>query len=141
MGQKFLNFKKLQTLELQFYVINPFDSAAGDAFAADFGAGVAGMRDSLTRLSLDMSCNQVSDAGIAAMGAGCYGNHGMSLLSVAPQCSNHTIVAVIDSDSAHRTRMPEEHQLRELSSAGLWSARRRRATVHRSWRPVLPLKS
>jgi hypothetical protein len=71
MGQKFLNFKKLQTLELQFYVINPSDSAAGDAFAADFGAGVASMRDSLTRLSLDMSCNQVSDVGIAAMGAGC----------------------------------------------------------------------
>lgn len=137
MGQKFLNFKKLQTLELQFYVINPSDSAAGDAFAADFGAGVAGMRDSLTRLSLDMSCNQVSDAGIAAMGAGCDSmfRHFFHL----HQCSNHTIVAVINS--SRRTCMSEEHQLRELSSGGLWSARRRRATVHRSWRPVLRLKS
>ncbi len=86
MGQQFLNFKKLQTLELQFYVINPFDSAAGDAFAADFGAGVAGMRDSLTRLSLDMSCNQVSNAGIAAMGAGC---DGISLLPPAFMLKSH----------------------------------------------------
>lgn len=69
-GNKLRNFKTLQSLELQFYVINPGDSVAGDAFAADFGSAVAAMRDTLTYLSIDMSCNAVSDTGIAAMGAG-----------------------------------------------------------------------
>jgi hypothetical protein len=69
-GSKLRNFTSLQSLELQFYVINPADSAAGDVFAADFGSAVAGVRETLTYLSLDMSCNQVSDTGIAAMGAG-----------------------------------------------------------------------
>jgi hypothetical protein len=70
MGQKFRNFKSLESLQLQFYVINPDDRDAGDVFATDLGAGIASMRESLTQISLDMSCNQVSDTGVAALGAG-----------------------------------------------------------------------
>ena len=51
-------------------VVNVVDRAAGDVFAADFGAAVASMRDSLAFVSVVMDANQVSDAGKTAMGAG-----------------------------------------------------------------------
>ncbi len=70
MGQKFRSFKGLQSLQLQLYVINPVDRNAGDAFASDLGAGIADMRDTLSFVSLDLSCNEVSDAGVLALGAG-----------------------------------------------------------------------
>ena len=50
--------------------MNVDDRAANDVFAADFGAGVASMRDSLTFVSIVMDANQMSDAGKEAMGAG-----------------------------------------------------------------------
>jgi hypothetical protein len=69
-GQKFRSFKELESLQLQLYVINLVDRDAGDAFAIDLGAGIADMRESLTALSLDLSCCVVSDAGVLALGAG-----------------------------------------------------------------------
>ena len=61
-GQKFRSFKALQSLQLQLYVINPVDRDAGDAFASDLGASIADMSDTLTAVSLDMSCDVVTRA-------------------------------------------------------------------------------
>jgi C1A family cysteine protease len=69
-GNEFRRLKNLKHLELQLGVVNVDDRAAGDVFAADFGAGIASMRDSLTFVSIVMDANQVSDAGKVAMGAG-----------------------------------------------------------------------
>jgi len=69
-GNEFRHLKNLKHLELQFGVVNVDDRAANDVFAANFGAGVASMRDSLTFVSIVMDANQMSDAGKEAMGAG-----------------------------------------------------------------------
>ncbi len=69
-GNEFRHLKNLKHLELQLGVVNVVDRDANDVFAADFGAAIASMRDSLTFVSIVMDANQMSDAGKEAMGAG-----------------------------------------------------------------------
>lgn len=126
-GTELRNLKNVQHFELQMGVVNVVDEAADDAFAADFGAAVASMRDSLAFVSIVMDANQMSVAGRTAMGAG----------SSACHLKNHAHVACLTPLRAHcrlRTCLPQEHQQQHHQYSGLRPARGRPAALHSSRR-------